>query len=37
MALPWGTERGRQCTRNWMAVFSWLVRSRLSTLPAGVW
>ena len=37
MALPIGTDSGLQATRNWMAVFSCAVRSRDSTLPAGVW
>ena len=37
MALPMGTESGRHSTMNWMAVFSCAVRSRDSTLPAGVW
>lgn len=36
MALPMLMDRGRHCTRNWMALFSCCVRSLDSTLPANV-
>lgn len=35
MALPMLMERGRQCTKNWIVVFSCCVRSLDSTLPAS--
>ena len=36
MALPMLIERGRHCTRNWMALFSCCVRSLDNTLPAAM-